>query len=152
MHHDVRKTISPVRFFMAMVVMFLVSNEALALVDVDELEWKHRLIVLFASEAQSAEDLSAFNQAEKEIIERHIVWFCVYKDAVVSNYRGVISNDFAAHLQQTYQRSTDGNEVIVVGKDGAVKYRSGQLDLNEIFNLIDQMPMRQFEMRGLPHN
>jgi hypothetical protein len=36
----------------------------------------------------------------------------------------------------------------LVGKDGGIKLKRGdQVDLREIFGLIDSMPMRQREMR-----
>jgi hypothetical protein len=38
--------------------------------------------------------------------------------------------------------------LILVGKDGGIKLkRSDQVDLREVFELIDSMPMRQNEMR-----
>ena len=41
---------------------------------------------------------------------------------------------------------------ILVGKDGGVKLRqNAQVKLNDIFALIDAMPMRQEEMRQKPN-
>ena len=38
--------------------------------------------------------------------------------------------------------------LILVGKDGGIKLKSGdQVDLTEVFELIDSMPMRQGEMQ-----
>lgn len=42
-------------------------------------------------------------------------------------------------------------ELILVGKDGGVKMRASlNTSLDRIFQRIDQMPMRQREMRGTP--
>ena len=37
--------------------------------------------------------------------------------------------------------------IVLIGKDGGVKLRSDDAGLDQIFDLIDSMPMRQAEMR-----
>jgi hypothetical protein len=40
-----------------------------------------------------------------------------------------------------------GTAVLLIGKDGNLKARSTDLDLEATFDLIDQMPMRREELR-----
>jgi hypothetical protein len=41
----------------------------------------------------------------------------------------------------------DGNAAFaLIGKDGGLKYYGNQLDIVEVFNEIDRMPMRRWEL------
>ena len=42
--------------------------------------------------------------------------------------------------------STSEFRLILIGKDGGIKLNSRKISLEEIFSLIDKMPMRQEEM------
>ncbi|MHA6246430.1 DUF4174 domain-containing protein [Pontibacter sp. CAU 1760] len=52
-------------------------------------------------------------------------------------------------LRNRFQISADDFAVVLVGKDGTRKLqRSSPVPIEDIFGLIDQMPMRRQEMRG----
>jgi len=51
-------------------------------------------------------------------------------------------------LRKRYRVAKGDTTVILVGKDGGEKLRTGDLaDLERIFRLIDSMPMRRREMQ-----
>ena len=53
----------------------------------------------------------------------------------------------AAAIRHDYNIQSDTFSILLIGKDGYEKYRSEQVsDLNDIFSLIDGMPMRRQEM------
>ena len=43
--------------------------------------------------------------------------------------------------------SSSGFQLLLLGKDGGVKLRSSTASLEDVFSLIDTMPMRRREMR-----
>ena len=51
-------------------------------------------------------------------------------------------------LRQHFSIASNTYALILVGKDGGVKFkRDDRVSLSEIFELIDSMPMRKNEMR-----
>lgn len=112
---------------------------------VDELKWRHRVILVWP-EGDGRDEIGVLQAAEPEIADRHIVWFVFQPDSVATNYGSAIRDGFAARTTARYR---DGREegVILVGKDGGVKERSAILDLDDLFALIDTMPMRRQEMK-----
>ena len=52
-----------------------------------------------------------------------------------------------AFLEELRQAGRGVPGVTLIGKDGGVKYRISHLDLQQVFNIIDSMPMRAREMR-----
>ena len=45
-------------------------------------------------------------------------------------------------------RENEPSRVLLIGKDGGVKLRGDELDVQRIFDLIDTMPMRIREMKN----
>ena len=50
-------------------------------------------------------------------------------------------------MSQQFVVSSSGFQLLLLGKDGGVKLRSSTASLEDIFSLIDTMPMRRREMR-----
>jgi hypothetical protein len=127
------------------------ATSAEMLSDVGQLRWENRLVFVFVGGADSAavavETLAA---AEAGIEDRHVLWFVIEGEVVLTNYEGRLDPGLAANLRADYlpAAETPPVAVVLVGKDGGVKYRAGELDLGEIFREIDGMPMRQQEMRS----
>lgn len=54
----------------------------------------------------------------------------------------------AAAARDRFRVEPDTLAVLLVGKDGTVKHRSGEpVGPEEVFSLVDAMPMRRREMR-----
>ena len=119
------------------------ANEPFLLKDISQLNWDHRIIII-TDELNEKANISDFKSSKEAIEERHIVWFILSDGHVQSNFAGNISNSFVQNMQRFTKQ--DKNKVFLIGKDGGVKLRSSSLDLNEIFDLIDSMPMRIQEM------
>lgn len=104
-------------------------------------KWKNRILIL-----HHQEDLfQTLNSKVKELNERDLIIIHIENDKisflpihlkldskVVSNFFGLKRND---------------SKVILIGKDGGIKLNKPLASHNEIFDLIDSMPMRQSEMR-----
>jgi hypothetical protein len=119
------------------------SSEPAELSDLDTLQWKHRIILVNTPQHQQAV-LALFAKNKNEIDERDMVWFVFTGDEARTNYQGVLSADFVTRTRDRYQ--LEPGKIMLIGKDGGVKFLLDRMDLEAIFSEIDAMPMRQNEM------
>ena len=70
------------------------------------------------------------------MLDRDLIVFRVFED------------DEGKDLRERFSPKPGGFTLILIGKDGGVKLRrENGADLQDIFDLIDGMPMRKAEMR-----
>lgn len=111
--------------------------------------WDHRIILLSVPPGDVEERVAELVDAEAAIEERQIRWFVLGGDSVATNEPESLDQDFQVALFRRYfAEQNGGTQVRLIGKDGGVKLRSTELDLQEIFTRIDRMPMRRAEMRA----
>lgn len=112
--------------------------------NINALQWENRLILvnLVDKKHDVSQQLEAYRT---EIDKRDIVWIIIRNDQLLSNYSGALSADLIGNIRQTI--NMDDDEVILIGKDGDIKSRLRNMDLQTLFSEIDVMPMRQYEMR-----
>ena len=119
-------------------------------VELSALRWENRILLVFTESADTPAYLALIDQ-----IRRRNAAFDERDLVLVSS--GGAPNVLARHrlmapaeehaLRTRYDVSLPF-EVVLIGKDGGTKYRSGEpVQLDTIFALIDGMPMRQQEMR-----
>lgn len=125
--------------------MFAQGNELTMLTDLTSLHWKNRVIVV--NKAQNEEKvLALLEKHAAEINDRDIIWLLIKEDRTLTNYPGELSEVLLSSTRERYGAGQD--KVILIGKDGGIKYRSDSVDLEAIFSEIDAMPMRQYEMQN----
>lgn len=114
--------------------------------DLREFKWKKRILLLMDTKNDLNTrnlQLSEFNDRYNEMKERDLVLF-VYNGKEVLDRDGMITDINPDNL--TYG---EFQGIILIGKDGGVKFRKKYLvEANEVFDLIDQMPMRRAEMKN----
>jgi len=136
---------------MAMIALSIFgSNDALSM-DLRQFQWKNRLLFLFAPQSSDRffSDLRNEIMVKKnEVEDRDLVVFEILEYGP-SFINGVsLDAQTAAALQEKFDAPLGSFTVILVGKDGGVKLkRQTGTRLNDIFALIDAMPMRQEEIR-----
>lgn len=118
----------------------------------EKYKWKKRPLLLFAPSAQNA----AYHR-QKEVIQANkagledrdmVVIELIGEDSVIVNgtqQKGLHGKE----LRSRFEVPQEAFSVILVGKDGTEKQRSNEaVALEELFGLIDRMPMRRQEMSG----
>ncbi|WP_407333711.1 DUF4174 domain-containing protein [Enterovibrio sp. 27052020O] len=66
----------------------------------------------------------------------------------MSDSRGLFSSQEIRQLRQKYAVNADQHIAVLIGKDGTEKFRWQQsVNINELVNVIDEMPMRKAEMQ-----
>ena len=111
------------------------------------LRWEYRVILVRADGSEAAAAEANLRALDDGVRERDIAWFVLGSDSMISNYKGALAPDLAERIKADHFEADDPWErVVLIGKDGGVKDRSPDLDLEKTFQLIDRMPMRQREM------
>ena len=119
------------------------SEAVLAVDDLGDLRWGHRVILV---DEGGPDALDALRAHEAAIEERDVIWFVKRGDRVVTNYPGEPSQALIDDLNAKWFARYP-YESILIGKDGGIKSRDAALDLQDYFDQIDAMPMRRREMR-----
>ena len=108
------------------------------------LEWENRLVLVKIEVSDVV--FALFNKYREAIDERHIIWFVQNHNQLLSNYPGELSKSLKEEISR-YTTESDLANMILIGKDGYVKSRNNGLNIESIFEQIDQMPMRRYEMQ-----
>jgi len=124
----------------------------LAIVDsnpIKEYQWKNRLIIVNCGPDVSScqKQKLSLSAKQKELKDRDVLLLYL-ENQVCKMPDGTIKR--ADRFFDYLDIDPNSFEVLLVGKDGGVKYRKRKsIDPQIIFTLIDGMPMRQQEMRRI---
>jgi hypothetical protein len=115
-----------------------------------ELTWEKRVLLVFAPDRQDAElrrqntMLAAIGDG---LVERDMIVIRAFADDHVA-VDGHIHAQSASSFYRRFEVDRDEFRVILVGKDGGVKLdRNLAVSGDDLFALIDSMPMRRYEMQ-----
>lgn len=127
---------------MVKIITFFVLMSAAAFADFQPKDylWKNRLIVIYAptaDEPKLGQQRDSLNKQAAAVKERHLRIF-TWENA----------RTLPEVARTRYEIDPARFTVLLIGKDGGVKLRSGAVVPPErFFQLIDSMPMRQAEMQ-----
>ena len=105
--------------------------------------WKNRVIVTFSPTKNNTERnyfLNSINRNLCKFNSRNIIHI-----DFIFNEKNPEIEKFESYFENL-SLSTSEFRLILIGKDGGIKLNSRRISLEEIFSLIDTMPMRQEEM------
>ncbi|WP_169337110.1 DUF4174 domain-containing protein [Microbulbifer variabilis] len=108
-------------------------------------QWQKRVLLL-NNPANETETMQSLLKLGPQFAERDLLWFVFSKGNIETNYPGKITSDFNTNIKDQYFKG-DGEQVVLIGKDGGVKYRAVKYAPTEILRRIDSMPMRQQETK-----
>jgi len=138
-------------FLMGGVMLATGFSQGTGTVDLEEYKWKSRLLVVFSP----SEDYAGYRDLEKqlrdqepEIVDRDLLVFHILESGESRLENSSVDQQSVAQLRDHFSAKPGEFTVVLIGKDGGEKLRRGtDVDIAEIFSLIDSMPMRQREMR-----
>lgn len=119
--------------------------------DLSQFQWKNRLLFLFAPNRShplfdALQKSIAIEQAE--VADRDLVVFEILESGPSRMDLTDLDSQVAQSLRDKFDVRGDQFAVILVGKDGGIKLnQQDETRLDDIFGLIDSMPMRREEMR-----
>lgn len=133
--------------------LIVLSYHAMA-VQLSDFLWQNRPLLLFApsgSDDRLQQTQRVLLQRQCELEDRDMVIGIIAGPAESRLNGQSISPDQAMALRQRYKIAPGQFTAILIGKDGGQKERVYTTpDLNDLFALIDGMPMRQDEMLANP--
>ena len=112
--------------------------------------WQSRLVVVLAERLDDPlleAQLRLLQDASDGLLERDMVVVAAAGDVVTIDGREA-ADVTVESLRAAYAAPGAGSQVLLIGKDGGVKLRSTEpVSTDELFALIDSMPMRRREMQ-----
>jgi hypothetical protein len=129
----------------------MASGGAIDSIDLNAYQWKNRLLFLFVPSEEDPSYLSLKKEIEhqaKEVLDRDLLIAHVLEKGEdrLGNVR--LNSGQALSLRKHLSVPPGKFMVILIGKDGGEKFRQDRnVELKEIFKIIDVMPMRRQEMK-----
>jgi hypothetical protein len=120
-------------------------------VDLSSYQWKNRLLILFAP-SEDASMYQAFKGQlqirSQEMRDRDLVAFHLFESGEGWLDDRPLHKEQVLPLRKRFSSKSGQCTVILIGKDGEVKFREQlPVDFSNILAIIDAMPMRQREIR-----
>ena len=114
-------------------------------------QWKNRLVLIQTTNPQNQLFKTQIQELEdhlKGLEERRIIVFKFTPDSFQKGFeQDAPWENLNSSLKKDLRNSSEF-EIILIGLDGGVKLRKNEfLSTDQLFRLIDQMPMRQSEIR-----
>jgi hypothetical protein len=118
--------------------------------DLTQFKWKNRLLFLFAPDRSHPfykHLQSQMIDQKSEVEDRDLVIFSVFLKGSSQMNTTAIDPLEADAIRERFMIPPHAFSLILIGKDGGIKLkRNDRVDLAEVFDLIDSMPMRRNEM------
>jgi predicted transcriptional regulator len=118
---------------------------------IEDYRWKNRVLIIKSSatteEIYQKQNL-LLTENENSVNERDLIILSVFahKSPRLNGENVELESENA--ILERYKLTDTDFAVILIGKDGGEKYRSDSIVMpDEIFKVIDRMPMRRREMR-----
>jgi hypothetical protein len=116
-----------------------------------QFQWKNRLLFLFSPDKNHPLFKKFKNEIlnhQAEVKDRDLVVFEMCERDSAKMNGSDIDRQTADAIRDHFSVPSNKFSLILVGKDGGIKLkRHDHVSLEEVFELIDSMPMRQSEMR-----
>jgi hypothetical protein len=120
-------------------------------VDLDSYQGKNRLLILFAPSEDASMYQSFKEQLQirtQEMRDRDLVTFDLFESGEGRLDDRPLHKEQILPLRKRFSINRGQCTVILIGKDGEVKFREQlPVDFSNILAIIDAMPMRQREIR-----
>ena len=144
------------RFQTIFVMMFSVLVVSCAQADVGQLFerylWQKRVVLVFAPQREHPifqQQVEALRDNEQALLERDIVQWVIVDHDFISVDGQHMPHLPASPLHDEFNVDYRDYAFILLGKDGEEKLRKDTLvEMEELFTVIDAMPMRKREMSG----
>ena len=121
----------------------------------DDYQWKNRIVLLLdiSSDTDAINSQFAELTSDREALnQRDLLIFRVTPETVYSS-NGNPTELEASTIYDGYGLASNFNGVLLLGKDGGMKLKKPfEVSTQQIFTLIDGMPMRKREMRDSEEN
>lgn len=120
-------------------------------VTLDQFKWENRVLLIFAKDSDSdmyQAQIDSLHSHREGLTDRDLVIFSMFDQECSTVDDNIIDDTSAETIRNNFSDQKETYSIFLIGKDGGVKLQKNQLlSVDELFNTIDRMPMRQREMR-----
>ncbi len=113
--------------------------------------WKNRVLIVFANSDKNSDyqkQMSLISEAKAGFAERHLIVFSVFENYGLNPAYQNLDAQACRKLHEKFKVEKNTFTIVLIGKDGGEKYRKNAILTNEeLFAVIDAMPMRKAEMK-----
>ena len=137
-------------FTVLVIALSLATSPILAASDLSSVQWKNRVLVLFADRdaSQYLEQQRLLEASRAGLSERDMLVLGVTGESVRTLFGNTSGFDVETLRNTIGDKSSIIFEAVLIGKDGGVKQRwTTPVSPESVFEIIDAMPMRADEMR-----
>jgi hypothetical protein len=118
--------------------------------DLADYVWKNRIVIAFVK-SQNDENYKNFRREwygrRQDTSDRDLLLVEISEVGESRLGDTIITPASAGKLRREFEVETGTTAFLLIGKDGTEKLREAEIDLDEIFDAIDAMPMRKREMK-----
>jgi hypothetical protein len=122
----------------------------------DEHLWKQRVVLIFSPDFQSGkgrDQLSIFKKEKEGLEDRRLIVYQITPEKAVKGTLPIDNPDFIKKMYQRFAVPKNNFMVVLIGLDGGKKLKQSKLlTTEELFAIIDGMPMRRSELRSRENN
>jgi hypothetical protein len=127
--------------------LFLFFTTSPLMAQLEQHRWKDRILLLFAPSELQIEYQQQLAGLQKDTIglaDRKLIIYSIFSQS--ENQQ--LETTAVAGLQKHYNPEKHSFKILLIGKDGGVKAQQNHpISREELFALIDGMPMRRAEIR-----
>ncbi len=139
------------------IILYSYSMKAQLISALKPYQWEKRIVLVFANSNHDVEfqkQWAVFEENHKGMRERDLLVVGITASEVHSQISAVAASNSTDAFRKFYEiGKAEEVTVILLGKDGTEKLRENKLVLaDQLFSLIDSMPMRQQEMPNRPND
>jgi hypothetical protein len=120
-------------------------------ISLESFQWENRILVLFASHSDDESyqtQINKFSSLDDQFKDRDLILFSIFNEGCSTLNDEVISDSSSQSIRERLSPQENSYFIFLIGKDGGVKLKQDEvLEPDELFRVIDRMPMRQREMR-----
>jgi hypothetical protein len=120
-------------------------------ISLESFQWENRILVLFASHSDDESyqtQINKFSSLDDQFKDRDLILFSIFNVGCSTLNDEVISDSSSQSIRERLSPQENSYFIFLIGKDGGVKLKQDEvLEPDELFRVIDRMPMRQREMR-----
>ncbi|MEO1261556.1 MAG: DUF4174 domain-containing protein [Bacteroidota bacterium] len=140
------------KYFSAAILFSFLFMKNASVQSLEKHQWNNRLILILTQQPKNdilKKQLTSFRAAHAGMNERKLLVYQITPEKYRTGTEEAINWQLSDKLFSKYKKGNNDFEILLIGLDGGIKLRQNKfLSTDQLFALIDSMPMRRAEMRS----
>jgi len=143
----------PMQFFYIVATLLAPSTDHSAQpvnINLDDYQWKNRIVIVISPNERYRrykQFMEEWKDKAEGVANRDLLLIEVFEIGNSRMGKVRLSRQAEETIRKRFEVEAVNYLVILIGKDGKVKTQNRLVTVEQLFNLIDAMPMRQEEMK-----